>query len=301
MLFTALKPMIVSTGKEAFDDENYLFEPKYDGWRIILHKQGERIEAYTQNGIVVTSKFPELKEIVSNIKIHTVILDCEGICLRGGRPVFDDFSYRCRLSNSMRVKNAVHTHPASLVVFDVLYTDREHLNEPLMQRKQRISEIVDTSTVISPTIYLEGQGKNLFNLTKERDMEGIVAKRKSSKYVLGIKSPDWLKIKHVKTIDVVILGYRTKPFELVIGLNFKTVKNKPVGVVEFGIEMEEKQMFLSLVKQFHTVRDDKTQWIEPCLCCQIQYQERTDRHQFMMTEFKRFLFDKKAEDCIWVS
>lgn len=299
MLFAPIKPMLVSIGKEAFDDESYLFEPKWDGWRILLHKQGDRIEAYTQNGNIVTSKYPELKEAVAAIKAHTAIFDCEGIVLRGGRAVFDDFSYRGRLSMSSKIISAQQSHPATFVVFDVLYTDRKHLNEPLLERKHRLSEIVDSTPVIMPTMFVEGQGKALFKLTSERDMEGIVAKRKNSKYLLDTKSPDWLKIKHFKTIDVVILGYRTNPFGLVIGLNFRTVKNKRVGVVEFGFKQEEKQLFLELAEQLHTVKDQQTQWIEPRLCCRIEYLERTDTHQLRATVFRGFLMDKKPEECIW--
>jgi bifunctional non-homologous end joining protein LigD len=300
VLFRPIKPMIVSMGNEPFDDENFIFEPKWDGWRIILHKQGDRIEAFTKNGINVTSKFPELKQVSSAIKANTAILDCEGIVLRNGKPLFDDFTYRLRLSNSNKIQTAVITHPATFVVFDLLYTDREHLKEPLMQRKQRLSEIVPITPVIAPTMYLEEQGKSLFNLAKERDMEGIVAKRKNSKYRLDFKSPDWLKIKYFKSIDAVILGYRTNPFGLVIGLNFRTVKNKPVGVVEFGLKSEEKQLFLELAKQIHTVKDQRTQWIEPRMCCRIKYLERTDTHQLRTTVFDRFLLDKKPEDCIWI-
>ncbi|NHN34618.1 ATP-dependent DNA ligase [Paenibacillus agricola] len=299
MLYTPIKPMIVSIGNEPFNDESFIFEPKWDGWRILLHKQGNRIEAYTRNGNNVTNKFPELKEATNAIKAHTAILDCEGIVLRDGRPIFDDFSFRGRLSNSSRIRNAVNTHPATFVVFDVLCTDREHLKEPLMMRKQRLHEIVSVTNIISPTMYIEAQGRSLFNLTKDRDMEGIVAKRKESKYYLDTKSPDWLKIKHFKTIDVIILGYRTKPFGLVIGLNFRTVPNKPVGVVEFGFKPEEMQMFLEVAKHLQTVKDQKTQWMEPRLCCRIEYLERTDTHHLRTTVFRGFLLDKKPEDCKW--
>jgi bifunctional non-homologous end joining protein LigD len=301
MLFTKIKPMIVSIGIEPFDSDKFIFEPKWDGWRILLHKQGERIEAYTRNGNIVTNKFPELREASKAIKAHTAVLDCEGIVLRDGRPVFDDFSFRGRLSNSSRIRNAVNTHPATFVAFDVLCTDCEHLKEPLMMRKQRLHEIVSVTSTISPTMYIETQGQDLFNLTRDRDMEGIVAKRKESKYYLDTKSPDWLKIKHFKTIDVVILGYRTEPFGLVIGLNFRTVQNKPVGVVELGFKPEEKELFLGLAKQLHTVKDQKTQWIEPRLCCRIEYLERTDTHHLVTTVFREFLFDKKPEECIWKS
>ncbi len=301
MLFTPIKPMIVSIGKEPFDHDEYLFEPKWDGWRILLHKQGDRIEAYTRNGNNVTAKFPELQEVKSAIKVHTGIFDCEGIVLRGGRPVFDDFSYRGRINTFAKIQSARLTHPATFVVFDVLYTDREHLNEPLVQRKQRISDCIEGTSCITPTLYLDGQGKALFELTKERDMEGIVAKRKLSRYYVDTKSPDWLKIKHFKTIDVMILGYRTTPFGLVIGLNFRTVKNKPVGVVEFGFKPADKQLFLVMADQLHTHKDEKTQWIEPRLCCRIEYLERTDTHHLRTILFRGFLFDKKPEECIWIS
>ncbi|MDF2961740.1 MAG: hypothetical protein K0S39_3475 [Paenibacillus sp.] len=301
MLFKPIKPMIFSLGEEAFDHPEYIFEPKWDGWRILLHKQGERIEAYTRNGNNVTNQFPELREAVAAIKPHTAILDCEGIVMRGGRPVFDDFSYRGRLGLSTKIKSAVLTHPATFVAFDVLFTDREHLKEPLMTRKQILNEIISAAPALTPTMYLEAQGKALFELTRERGMEGIVAKHKTSAYLPGTLTPDWVKIKHFRTMDTVILGYRTEPFGLVIGLNFRTVKNKPVGVVEFGFRPEEKQMFLHLAKQLHKEKDRKTQWIEPRLCCRIEYLERTDTHQLRTTVFREFLPDKRPEDCIWIS
>ncbi|SDX47015.1 DNA ligase [Paenibacillus sp. CF384] len=299
MLFSALKPMIVSMGKEAFDNEGYIFEPKYDGWRLLIHKQGERIEAYTRYGTLVTVKFPELKEAAAAIKANSAILDCEGICMRGGRPVFDDFAYRGRLSLSARIAQATLTHPATFVVFDLIYTDRAHVHEPLMQRKERLADVVSDSQLLTKTMFVDGRGKALFAMTKEKNMEGIVAKRKDSSYQLNKTSPDWLKIKHFKSIDTVILGYRTDPFALVLGLHFRTLRNKPVGTVEFGIKPEEKQAFLALAEQLHTLQDKQTQWIEPRLCCRIDYLERTDMHQLRTTIFRGFLPDKLPEDCVW--
>lgn len=291
--------MIVSVAKEAFNDESYIFEPKWDGMRILLHKQGDRIELFTRYGLKISSKFPELVDVAAAIKVHTAILDCEGIVLRAERPIFDDFSYRSRLSQSARIERAVITHPATFVVFDVLYTGREHGHEPLMQRKERLSQIIETTPFLMPTMFIDGQGIPLFDLMKERDMEGIVAKKKDSKYVLDTISKDWLKMKHFKSMNVIILGYRTNPFGLVIGLHFRTVKNKPVGVVEFGFTSADKELFLELALQFNTVKDEKTQWIEPRLCCQIEYLERSDTHQLGSTVFRGFLLDQKPEECKW--
>ncbi|MEC0229023.1 ATP-dependent DNA ligase [Paenibacillus alba] len=301
MLFTSIKPMLAGSGDEPFDDDDYLFEPKWDGGRILLHKQGERIEAYTRDGQLVTAKFPELKEVAQSIKAHAVILDCEGIVLRSGRPGFDDFAYRGRISLTAKIKQAVHTHPAVFVAFDILLAEKECWKEPLSERKKRLSAVVDTSSSLMATMFVEGQGTILSSLMKARNMEGIVAKRKDSKYIQDTVSADWLKMKHDKTIDVMILGYREEPFSLVIGLHFRTVKNKPVGVVSDGFSQADKNLILSLSKELHTVKEANTQWIRPELCCRIDYRDRTDKHQLRMTVFRGLLQDKRAKECVWES
>lgn len=300
-LFTPLKPMIVSIGKEPFDSEDYIFEPKWDGWRLLLHKQNDRVEVYTRNGLQVTGKFPEWREAARAIQADTAILDGEGIVLRGGRPVFDDFAYRGRLGTSIKIRSAMQTHPVTFVAFDVLMTSREHIHEPLMERKERLMDMIDPHPSLMPTMYVSGQGKALFELTKQRNMEGIVAKRKQSLYTLDTKSPDWLKMKHFRSIDVIILGYRIRPFALVIGLHFRTMANKPVGLVEFGFQAEDKRLFLELAQHLETTKDEQTQWLKPRLCCRIDYQERTDTHQLRTTIFRGFLPEKDPKDCVWQS
>jgi bifunctional non-homologous end joining protein LigD len=299
MLFTAIKPMIVKSGEEAFDHDDYIFEPKWDGWRLLLHKQGERIEAYTRSGQIVTSKFPELEAAAAAIKAHTAIVDCEGIVLRGGKPVFDDFVYRGRISRTVKIRDAVRTHPVTFIVFDLLWRDSSLMNEPLMERKRQISEIVPAAQVIMPTLYVEKQGKSLFDSTREWKLEGIVAKNKNSTYTPDAISEEWLKIKHAMTIDVIILGYRTAPFSIAIGLNFRTIRNKPVGIVDQGFTVEDQQLFLKAAQPLHTTMDKKTQWIKPQICCRIEYLERTDAHQLLRTLFKGFLWDKQPEACVW--
>lgn len=300
MLFTPIKPMLASSGEEAFDDDNYIFEPKWDGWRILLHKQGNRIEAYTRSGRLVTGKFPELRQALPMIRSHTAILDCEGIVMRDGQANFDDFSYRGRLSNSIKISSAQQTHPVTFVAFDVLYSGKDHRDEPLAQRKQRLRDIITDSPVLTQTMYVEGQGRALFALIKDRQMEGMVAKKKSSIYRLDTRTADWLKIKYFKPIDVIILGYRTSPhFALVIGLNFRTIKNKPVGVVESGFISADKQAFLEVVNHKDIPDEQRIYWLEPRLCCRIEYLERSDTHQLLTTEFKHFLFDKSPQDCVW--
>ncbi|MBB3111083.1 bifunctional non-homologous end joining protein LigD [Paenibacillus phyllosphaerae] len=300
MLFSPIKPMLLTSGEEPFDDIEFLFEPKWDGIRLLLHKQGDRLEAYTRSGRLVTDKFPELREAAAAIGGHTAVLDCEGVCLRGSRSAFDDFAYRCRLSDAMKIRSALTTHPATFVVFDVLRSTIEHLKEPLLERKARLQLMLTVSNVIVPSAYIAEQGRALYAWTREQEMEGIVAKRASSCYKVNTVSQDWIKIKHAKRIDAIILGYRTEPrFGLVIGLHFRTVRNKPVGIVESGISEAARKEFLALAHPLHTSSDGRTQWLEPLLVCTIQYRDRSDTHQLGDTEFIGFRFDKRVEDCSW--
>ncbi|TBL81119.1 DNA ligase [Paenibacillus thalictri] len=299
MLFTAIKPMTASKGKEAFDDEQFLFEPMYGGVRLLLHKKGGRIEAYTRSGSIVTFKFPELKEAAAQMTAESAIVDCEGIVLRDGKPAFDDTLYRLRISQAAKIAGARMTHPATFVAMDVLYMDGPVLEEPLTMRKQRLNELIAPSQTIAQTMFVQGQGKALFDLTGQMGLKGVVAKRKDSPYLPGARSEDWIGITHPRTIDAVILGYTTNPLALRIGLHFRTVANKPVGVVKDGIKPQEAAAFLKTAVRLHTFSNHGTQWIEPCLCCRIQYLDSSELHQLQDITFLGFLPEKRPEDCMW--
>ncbi|TDG00126.1 DNA ligase [Paenibacillus piri] len=300
MLFTSLKPMLPVWGEAPFDDGAFLFEPKWDGARMLLHKREGKLEAYTRSGMAVAAQFPELREAAGLIRANSAILDCEAICMRDGRPVFDDIMYRLRLGRSDKIAQAQRTKPAAWVVFDVLMSgDAQHLNEPLADRKRRLDELLLPGPVLIKTMYVENQGKPLFALTERQRMEGIVAKRKTSLYMPDTRSPDWLKIKHPQTIDTVILGYRNDPFALIVGLHFRTVKNKPVATVEDGLLPEHRERLLDEIAGQPIRQEDGRYWVEPKLCCRIEYKDRTDAHQLRFTRFIAFVLDKKTDDCVW--
>ncbi|WP_426447423.1 DNA ligase [Paenibacillus sp. S-38] len=285
---------------EPFDDADFLFEPKWDGGRLLLHKQDGRCEIYTRSGRTVTEKLPELREALATLPVRSVILDGEGIVLRSGRPVFDDWAYRLRISHTAKIRTARQTHLVLFAAFDLLYTDRHHLDEPLTQRKARLGELlVSRGGILMPTVTVEAQGRRLYERTAAQQLEGIVAKRKDSIYVPGRRSPDWIGIQHPRLIDAVILGYRADPFELVIGLHFRTVKNKPVGKVAGGLTPEDRSRFLALAQGLWTRKEGGIQWIEPRLCCRISYRDRSEMHQLGGTKFISFLWEKEPEECVW--
>jgi len=297
MLFTPIKPMLLHMGnnKEIDDNPEWIYDIKWDGWRILLHKEGDRVEAYTRHGNNVTAKFPELQEVGRSIKEHTAIIDCEGVVLRNGVSVFDDFAYRGRLSNTSKIEQASITHPATFIAFDVLATDKPHTQQPLDQRKEILSTIIEPSNRLLVTPSIVGNGSNIFQLTKDKGMEGIVGKRSNSMYKNNHRSHDWLKYKHFKIADVVILGYKENPFTMVVGTSNSNGNYKAIASVEFGFKPEEKTAFREIAKQIVTKVERDVMWIEPRLHCKVQYLEKTASGSLRIVSFKGFDFDKIPE------
>lgn len=285
----------MGNNEEIDDDPSWIYDIKWDGWRILLHKQGERIEAFTRHGNNVTAKFPELQEVGRSIRSHTAIIDCEGVVLRNDVSVFDDFNYRGRLSSKGKIEQATITHPATFVAFDILTTDKPLLNKPLSERKEVLSSIVEPSNNLLVTPSIVGNGSNIFLLTKERNMEGVVGKRINSTYKTNYRSQDWLKYKHFKIADVVILGYKENPFTMLVGKQLGNGKYKPLANVEFGFKSEEKAAFREIAKKIVTKVERDMMWLEPRLYCKVQYLEKTTSGSLRIVSFKGFNFDKITE------
>ncbi|MFY2307626.1 DNA ligase [Lysinibacillus fusiformis] len=297
MLFTPIKPMLLHMGnnEEINDNPEWIYDIKWDGWRILLHKQGDRVEAFTRHGNNVTAKFPELQDVGHSIKEHTAIIDCEGVVLRNGVSVFDDFAYRGRLTNTSKIEQATITHPATFVAFDVLATDKPHTTQTLKDRKEILSSIIEPSNKMLVTPSIVGNGNNIFQITKEKGMEGIVGKRSNSTYKTNYRSHDWLKYKHFKITNVVILGYKENPFTMVVGKQLSNGKYKPLANVEFGFKPEEKTAFREIAKQIISKVERDLIWLKPLLHCKVQYLERTASGSLRIVSFKGFDFDNVLE------
>lgn len=299
MYFTPVKPMLLQMGKEIIDSSEWIYDIKFDGWRILIHKEGDRVEAYTRHGNNVTAKFPELQSVGKSIKVHKAIIDCEGVVLRNGVSNFEDFAYRGKLVNKERILQATNTHPATFIAFDVLATDKIHTKEPLIERKKRLSSIIEPSNTLLVTPSIEGNGSDIFQLTKEKKLEGIVGKRRNSIYQINYRSADWLKYKHFKIYNnAVILGYKENPFTMLVGTHLKNGKFKYLASVEFGFKAEEKAAFRQIAKQIITKKDNDVAWLEPKLYCNVQYLEQTSSGMLRIVSFKGFAFENTSVESL---
>lgn len=294
MLFEPIKPMLLQTNDVPFDDTNWLHELKLDGWRILLHKQGERVEAFTRHGTRLTGHFPELREVASAIRSYEAILDCEGVCYRDGKTVFEDFAYRGRVSRAQKIVHAARAKPVSFVAFDVLYDGQDRPRLPLIERKERMSELVQSNSVLSTVVYLDGDnGTALFTWVEQNGWEGTVSKLKTSLYSTGVRSTEWVKTKVWRQVDTVVMGYRFKPtFALLVG-TYMGDQLRVVAAVELGLNAEVKKAVREVSRSIATTRTDTVQWVEPVICARIRYRERTERGALRMAVLDEFLFGRK--------
>src|ERR1700676_5290279 len=233
---------LAQLSEKPFSDPSWLFEIKWDGERALAFLRDGHVELRARSGRNITSEYPELKEIIKQLNARQAIVDGEIVVLdKDGRSDFMRIQSRFGVSNpplSLQQKS-----PATYYVYDLLYCDGYDLRGvALEKRKTLLRELLRASDTIRYSDHVVENGVELFKLAKERHLEGIVAKRRDSPYV-GKRSSEWLKLKIIHDLDVVIGGWteprRTRDHfgALLMGL-YDGANLKYVGSVGTGFDRE---------------------------------------------------------------
>ena len=186
---------VPSKGQAPFTREGWIFELKYDGFRIIATHRGRYASLLTRRGTDFTEQFPEL--VTELRQLPDVVLDCELVMLDDqGVPRFESLVRRSRLKRRISIDDASRTRPAVLFAFDVLAVgDVDVRSLPLLERKAMMQrDVIKSAGRVRPTGYFTTEGVKLFQIAAQTGFEGIVAKRADSRYRRG-PSNDWIKIK----------------------------------------------------------------------------------------------------------
>ena len=191
---------MASVAKKPFNDPDWIFETKLDGYRAIavIDSTG-RDRLWSRNRLRLEPKFPTLRDAVEELSLRSTILDGEVVALdEEGIPRFQ------LLQKWLKRPTA----PVVYVLFDLLWDNgRDLTGKSVIQRRERLQEIITPVVGIQIGGYLEKRGTELFRLAKEKGLEGIIAKRKRSTYQPGRRSPDWLKIKARPQQEFVVCGF----------------------------------------------------------------------------------------------
>jgi bifunctional non-homologous end joining protein LigD len=203
----SVKPMLAVSGQLPADSEDWAFEIKWDGVRAILFVEGGRVRAHSRNDLDVTVSFPELAEIGKFLGMTTCIIDGEIVALgEDGRPSFSRLQQRMHVSNQREAKRRSLSDPITFVAFDLLYVDGHSLlDAPYDQRRHRLESLhLSGETFLTTDSFRDVSGQDILSATVANGLEGVVAKRRTSVYRPGRRSPDWTKVKSFRTQEVVL-------------------------------------------------------------------------------------------------
>ncbi|MBM3705256.1 MAG: DNA ligase D [Actinobacteria bacterium] len=339
-MFSSLKPMIATLVDKPFDSKQWIYEIKWDGYRIIAICKNGKVSIRSRNNIILNGRFPAIVKSLEQKVMQTAAFDGEIVALDSeGKSSFQ------LLQNYLRTGRGILVY----YIFDILYLDGfSLLDVELSTRKKVLRWIYDDysgsiydmplnsalpgsnshsktagkpdhpenrygSAHIRVSDFIEDEGISFFKIAAENRLEGIIAKRKNSKYEPGTRSRSWLKIKTRLRQEVIICGYTEpkgrRPYigSLVTGF-YSHKRLVYTGLVGGGIsEVELKDLYFKLTK----IRTDtqpftrnpvkllKTHWVKPLLVAEVAFAEWTADMLMRQPVYLGLRIDKDPVDVIF--
>lgn len=300
-----VKPMLIGAEGEPFDSEDFLYELKLDGERCIAYLDKDRTILKNKRNVLMLPKVPELSEIHRNVNVRC-ILDGELAVIKDGKPDFFEIQKRSMMSNPVKIDMAAKKYPACFTAFDILYyDDHQVMDLPLTERKELLQKAVQSeNSRFSVSRYIEKNGISFYNLAEQQELEGIVAKRKDSKYYLDRRTKDWIKIKYLQDDDFVVLGYVPKENSMnsIILGQYRNDALVYKGHVTLGVGGEPFRKIQALDKiacHFSEIPkgNENAVWVVPKLVCTVKYMMKTESGGLRQPVFKGLREDKAPEEC----
>ncbi len=294
-------PMLAKSTEDAFDDDGWIFEVKWDGYRAIA-ETGKELRFYSRNGISFLSHYPEIEEELKKIKTP-MIIDGEIVATdEKGMPSF-------QLLQNFQSGDAALTY----YVFDILKNGKKDLTElPLLERKEILKGVLQEGPHIKYSDHVIGQGIKFFEASKKKDLEGIMAKKADSEYAIGVRTGNWLKIKNNKGQEAIIAGFtaprNSRKFfgSLVLGVydgdELKYCGHTGTGFDDRSLEDLHEQLIKLKQAKSPFKEEVKTNmpvtWVKPVLVCNVKFTEITKEGIMRHPVFEGLRIDKKASEVV---
>jgi bifunctional non-homologous end joining protein LigD len=297
-----ITPMLAKLHDKPFDGADWVYEIKWDGYRAVAEVNKKEVRLYSRNGLSFANEYPAVYEELKKIK-KDIVLDGEIVALDAeGKPQFQ------LLQQYAQDRNV----PIVYYVFDCLYVDGKSIKDkPLTERKEILRGLLPKSDIIVYCDHVAEQGKAFFGAVQKQGLEGMIAKRADSTYKEGLRTNDWLKVKHVVMEEAVIAGYTAprggrKYFgALVLGVYDE--KGKFVYIGHTGTGFNDKTL-ADVYKQLQQLKTSESPfdtqvrlngavtWVKPQLVCNLKYTEITQSGTRRHPVFMGLRKDKDPED-----
>jgi ATP-dependent DNA ligase len=316
-------PMEARSVAEPPQGENWQYEPKWDGFRCLAFRDGDKVQLQSKSGQPLGRYFPDLVGALRQLKASKFVLDGEMVIPLKGRLSFDDLLMRVHPAAS-RVKKLAAEHPALFIVFDLLVDDRGKslLELPLVRRRDGLEKFSkkylrrNKKIQLSPATTALGTARRWFRTTGG-NLDGIVAKRRDMSYCSGNRE-GMQKIKHRRTADCVVGGFRYGEGKktvgsLLLGLYDQQGKLNHVGFTS-SFSAEERRRITKLVEasvgapgftgkspgglsRWSSRRSDEWVPLTTKLVVEVQYDHFTGGRFRHGTRLLRFRPDKRPRQC----
>jgi len=294
-------PMEPILREEIFDSSDFTYQLKWDGVRMLTYVSGGKVELFNKRLHNRSDQYPELQLFSSLFKKNKVILDGEIIAFKDSKPNFPAVMRRDNARNKQRIQLLMQEVPINYIVFDLLWYEDEDLRVlSWEQRQQRLKELLKPQAMIH-IIEDFPSGSSLFNAVKKAELEGVVAKRKASRYQDGKKHRDWFKIKYRRRQACVVGGYTLRndvANSLLLGVYHDGLL-RYVGRAGSGLKVSEWQELTTGLKLLQTNvapfasfpgrLKETVFWLEPRLVIDVEFAEWTDDMHLRSPVIKDFL------------
>jgi bifunctional non-homologous end joining protein LigD len=308
-----MRPMLATTA-DLPTGTGWGYEFKWDGVRAIAVISGGSARFFARSGVEITAAYPELAPMAT--LPSEVVLDGEVVVLdEHGRPSFTALAERMHVRDRIRAARLAAELPVTYMIFDVLVLDRVGLaDRPYAERRARLEALsagdLSGPHWLVPPMFLDGPAT--MAAARENQLEGVVAKRLSSVYRPGIRSPDWIKAKVEPTIDLVVGGWRPgvrKLGALLVGAPRPDGRLVFRGRVGGGIGVAAERALLAELEPRRAPdspfveevpREDAKDaiWVRPEVVVEVKYGNRTPDGRLRFPRFLRIRPDKTVQECV---
>lgn len=307
-------PMLATNGTPADvdTDEEWAFEMKWDGYRAVAYLDGDDVRLVSRNGKDLTATFPELtRPLRAAVKPRSAVLDSEIVALdRKGRPNFGFLQSRAGLSED---ESAARSATIEMMVFDLLELDGHDItsDDYDVRRAALAASVTPTGPIQVPEEF-DGDLDAALASSTALGLEGVIAKVRDSRYAEGRRSKAWIKLKHQRTQEVVVVGWRPGAGSAAGGIGSLVLGIPDAGGIRYAgrvgtgfSDAERRGMvarFRGMARQTPPVHDAPrdellhVHWIEPTLVGEVTFMEWTSAGALRHSSWRGWRADKNPAD-----